>query len=126
MPLAQAGPMNAVICGAGIAGLALAARLARGGWQVTVIESAPALHNEGYMVDLFGSGFEAASRMELLPTLREMSFDFEAVRWVSSAGRTTARLPYRILLSMFDGRLLSLLRGDLQRAVLAQLPATVD
>ncbi len=80
-----------------IVGRALAApRLARTGWQVTVIESAPALHNEGYMVDLFGSGLEAASRMGLLPELREMSFEFEAVRWVSSAGRTNARLPYRV------------------------------
>ena len=118
--------MNAVICGAGIAGLALAARLAHAGWQVTVIESLPALHNEGYMVDLFGSGFEAASRMGLLNTLREMSFDFEAVRWVSGTGRTNARLPYKVLVSMFENRLLSLLRGDLQRAVLGQLPETVQ
>ncbi len=118
--------MNAVICGAGIAGLALAARLAHAGWQVTVIEPATALHNEGYMVDLFGSGFEAASRMGLLPALREMSFEFEAARWVNGAGRTTARLPYRLILSMFEGRLLSLLRGDLQRAVLAELPSSVQ
>lgn len=35
-----AGEMRAVICGAGIAGLALAQRLASYGWDVTVIEAA--------------------------------------------------------------------------------------
>src|SRR5262245_64693718 len=113
MSLAQLLAMKAVICGAGIAGLALAARLAQGGWQVTVLESAPALHNEGYIVDLFGSGFEAARRMGLMPTLRRMSYEFQAVRWVTSAGRTSARLPFRVPLALLDGKLLSLMRGDL-------------
>jgi 2-polyprenyl-6-methoxyphenol hydroxylase-like FAD-dependent oxidoreductase len=118
--------MKAVICGAGIAGLALAARLAAAGWDVTVLESAPSLHNEGYMVDLFGSGFEASSRIGLLPAIREVSYEFEAIRWVSSSGRTSARLRYSTLLNLFEGKLLSLLRGDLQRAVLELLPAGVE
>jgi 2-polyprenyl-6-methoxyphenol hydroxylase-like FAD-dependent oxidoreductase len=118
--------MKAVICGAGIAGLALAARLAQSGWQVTVLEAAPALHNEGYIVDLFGSGFEAARRMSLMPALRRMSYEFDALRWVSSAGRTSARLPYRVPLALMDGKLISLMRGDLQRAMLEQLPSTVE
>jgi 2-polyprenyl-6-methoxyphenol hydroxylase-like FAD-dependent oxidoreductase len=118
--------MKAVICGAGIAGLALAARLAQGGWEVTVLESAPALHNEGYIVDLFGSGFEAARRMSLMPALRRVRYEFEAIRWLSSAGRTSARLPWRVPLNLMDGKLISLMRGDLQRAVLEQLPPTVQ
>jgi 2-polyprenyl-6-methoxyphenol hydroxylase-like FAD-dependent oxidoreductase len=118
--------MKAVICGAGIAGLALAARLSHGGWQVTVIEPLPSLHNEGYVVDLFGSGFEAASRMGLLPALQSLRFEFDAIRWVSASGRTAARLPFRAILDLFDGRVLSLLRGDLQRVVLEQLPSHVQ
>ncbi len=124
--LLSLGEMKALICGAGIAGLALAARLARAGWQVTIVESLPALHNEGYIVDLFGSGYEAAFRMGLLPDLRGMSYNFNAIRWVSASGRTAARLPYRTLIALFHGRLLSLLRGDLQRAVLGQLPTSVQ
>jgi 2-polyprenyl-6-methoxyphenol hydroxylase-like FAD-dependent oxidoreductase len=118
--------MKAVICGAGIAGLALASRLATSGWDVTVLESAPSLHNEGYMVELFGSGFEAASRIGLLPAIRAVSYDFDAIRWVSSTGRTSARLRYSTLQNLFDGKLLSLLRGDLQRAVLELLPPGVE
>jgi 2-polyprenyl-6-methoxyphenol hydroxylase-like FAD-dependent oxidoreductase len=118
--------MKAVICGAGIAGLALAARLAQGGWQVTVLESAPALHNEGYIVDLFGSGFEAARRMSLMPALRRVCYEFAAIRWLSSTGRTSARLPWRVPLTLMDGTLISLMRGDLQRAILEQLPPSVE
>jgi 2-polyprenyl-6-methoxyphenol hydroxylase-like FAD-dependent oxidoreductase len=118
--------MKAVISGAGIAGLALAARLSQSGWQVRVVESLPALHNEGYIVDLFGSGFEAASRMGLLSALKEASYQYEGIRWVSASGRSSARLSYQTMLSLFEGRLLSLLRGDLQRAVLYQLSPTVD
>ena len=118
--------MKAVICGAGIAGLALAARLGQAGWQVTVLEAAPALHNEGYIVDLFGSGFEAARRMSLMSALRRVSYELEAVRWLSATGRTSARLPYRVPLTLLDGKLVSLLRSDLQRALLEQLPATVE
>lgn len=118
--------MKAVICGAGIAGLALAGRLAHAGWQVTVVEPGQALHNEGYVVDLFGSGFEAASRMALLPALRRMSHAFEAIRWVGATGRTAARMPMRMVEELFEGRLLSLVRGDLQRAVLEQLPPQVQ
>jgi 2-polyprenyl-6-methoxyphenol hydroxylase-like FAD-dependent oxidoreductase len=118
--------MKVVICGAGIAGLALAARLAQGGWQVTILESLPALHNEGYVVDLFGSGFEAARRMSLMAALRRVSYEFEAVRWVNANGRTSALLPYRIPIALLEGKLLSLLRGDLQRAILEQLPPSVE
>jgi 2-polyprenyl-6-methoxyphenol hydroxylase-like FAD-dependent oxidoreductase len=118
--------MKAVICGAGIAGLALGTRLAAAGWDVTVLESAPSLHNEGYMVELFGSGFEAASRMALLPAIREVSYPFDGIRWLSPAGRTSARVRYSTLQGLFDGKLLSVLRGDLQRTVLEQLPPGVE
>ena len=118
--------MKAVICGAGIAGLALAARLSRAHWQVTVIEPASTLHNEGYVVDLFGSGFEAARRMGLLPALERVRYEFDAIRWVGTTGRTAARLPFLTVLGLFEGRLISLLRGDLQRAVLEQLSDTVQ
>jgi 2-polyprenyl-6-methoxyphenol hydroxylase-like FAD-dependent oxidoreductase len=77
-------------------------------------------------VDLFGSGFEAARRMGLMPAVRRASYEFEAVRWLSATGRTNARLPYRVPLALLDGKLVSLMRGDLQRAVLEQLPSTVD
>jgi 2-polyprenyl-6-methoxyphenol hydroxylase-like FAD-dependent oxidoreductase len=118
--------MKAVISGAGIAGLTLAECLGRKGWEVTIVEQNPAARAEGYMLDLFGSGFEAARRMELMPRLEELRYEFAAVRWLNASGRTSARLPYRTLEALFDGRLMSLMRSDLERALLERLPRGVD
>ena len=118
--------MKAVICGAGIAGLALAARLSQSGWEVTVVEPAPALRSEGYMIDLFGSGYEAAVRTHLLPYLLDVRYEFAAVRWLSESGRPQARLPWRVIDGLLDGRLMTLVRGDLEQAVRAQLTSAVN
>jgi len=67
----------------------LAARLAQGGWEVTVLEAAPALHNEGYIRRPVRFGFEAARRMGLMAALRSLNYEFEAVRWVNATGRTS-------------------------------------
>lgn len=118
--------MKAVICGAGIAGLALAARLSQSGWRVTLIESGPAPREEGYMVELFGSGFSAAGGMGLMPRLRDLRYEFDAVRWLNGSGRTRARLSFRTLQSLFNHQLLSLIRADLERAVLDQFGPAVQ
>jgi 2-polyprenyl-6-methoxyphenol hydroxylase-like FAD-dependent oxidoreductase len=117
--------MKAVICGAGVAGLALAARLSQGGWQVSVLESAPALRGEAYMIDLFGSGFEAATRMDLMGPLQQARHRFRGVNWLSASGRAQAHLAWRTLESLLDGRLISLMRNDLEHAVLEQLGPAV-
>jgi 2-polyprenyl-6-methoxyphenol hydroxylase-like FAD-dependent oxidoreductase len=118
--------MTAVICGAGIAGLALAARLSQSGWEVAVVEPAPAVRSEGYMIDLFGSGYEAATRTNLLPHLRGRQYRFDGVRWLNESGRPQAHLDWRVVETLLDGRLLSMVRGDLEQAVLAQLTTAVS
>ena len=117
--------MKAVICGAGIAGLTLAVCLGQHGWQVTLVDQGHAARGEGYMIDLFGSGYEAARRMDLMARLQELKYEFTSIRWLNVSGRTTARLPYRTLEGLFDGRLMSLMRSDLERALLERLPASV-
>ncbi|HEY1283373.1 MAG TPA: FAD-dependent monooxygenase [Steroidobacteraceae bacterium] len=117
--------MKAVICGAGIAGLALAARLSQAGWAVALVESAPAPRSEGYMIDLFGSGYEAASRTNLLTDLEDLQYRFAGVRWLNEAGRQQAHLGWRVLENLLDGRLMTLMRSDLEQAVLKQLTSSV-
>jgi 2-polyprenyl-6-methoxyphenol hydroxylase-like FAD-dependent oxidoreductase len=118
--------MKAVICGAGIAGLTLAVCLGQHGWQVTILDQGRAARGEGYMIDLFGSGYEAARRMDLMGRLQELRYQFNCIRWLNAAGRTTARLSHRTLQSLFDGRLMSLMRSDLERALLERLPPGVS
>ncbi|WP_329468470.1 FAD-dependent oxidoreductase [Streptomyces sp. NBC_01431] len=87
--------MKAVICGAGIAGLALAGRLHNVlGWQVTVLEKAPAPRAEGHMVDVFGPGYDAAEVMGVVPWLRELSYPVSKAEFVDESGRCRASLRY--------------------------------
>jgi 2-polyprenyl-6-methoxyphenol hydroxylase-like FAD-dependent oxidoreductase len=118
--------MKAVISGAGIAGLTLGVCLAQKGWQVQIVDQGPAARAERYMIDLFGSGYEAARRMQLMPRLEELKYEFASIRWLNTSGRTSARLRYRTLEALFDGRLMSLMRSDLERVLLEQLPSSVD
>ena len=70
--------MKAVICGAGIAGLALARGLSTYGWDIVVLEQAPGPRTQGYMIDFFGLGYDAAEALGVLPRLQELSYDVEA------------------------------------------------
>ncbi|HTQ14065.1 MAG TPA: FAD-dependent oxidoreductase [Rhizomicrobium sp.] len=117
--------MKAVICGAGISGLSLAWWLARDGWDVTLVERAPGPREEGYMIDFFGSGFDAADRMGLLPRLREVAYTVHEVVFEDGQGRPKARLSYDDFRRALKGRLLSMMRGDIERVLFAALPEQV-
>jgi 2-polyprenyl-6-methoxyphenol hydroxylase-like FAD-dependent oxidoreductase len=109
--------MRAVICGAGIAGLALAWWLERDGWQVVLVERAPGPRDEGYLIDFFGSGYDVAALMGLLPDLRRMQTGIRTVHYVDPAGRGRGRLEYDRFAGAFDGRVFTILRGDLERVL---------
>src|SRR5688500_4590916 len=109
--------MRALICGAGIAGLTLAGLLDRMGWDVQLVEKASSLRREGYMIDFFGPGFDAAETMGLLPRLREFAYNVTELNYVDRSGRPRAALDYELMVNSLDGRLISLLRGDLALAL---------
>ena len=69
--------MKGIICGAGIAGLTLAQRLQTYGAEVTVLDKAQGPRTQGYMMDFFGPGYDAAEAMGLLPRLRELGYRVE-------------------------------------------------
>ena len=117
--------MKAVICGAGIAGLALAHRLNAAGWSVTVLEQAPAPRTEGYMIDFFGPGYDAIERMGLLPQLHERGYRVRALTYRDDQGRRRASLSYTRFTDMVDGRLISVMRPDLERLLREALPERV-
>jgi 2-polyprenyl-6-methoxyphenol hydroxylase-like FAD-dependent oxidoreductase len=118
--------MKAIVGGAGIAGLALASRLAHAGWEVTVLETSAAPRDEAYMIDLFGSGHEAAARMGLISRLAPLQYRFDGIRWMTASGHSGARLSREVVERLLLGRWMTLLRSDLERAVLDSLPATVE
>jgi 2-polyprenyl-6-methoxyphenol hydroxylase-like FAD-dependent oxidoreductase len=113
--------MKAVICGAGIAGLTLAWFLERDGWDVLIVERSPGPRGAGYVIDFFASGYDAAELMGLLPRLRELDYGIPAVTYVDDDGRERSRIDYGTFRRLQNDRLLTLMRGDLERALLHAL-----
>lgn len=117
---------HVVVAGAGIAGLALARRLAHHGWRVTVAERAPGPRPQGYMIDFFGPGYDAAQIMGLLPRIRELGHDFDEAVLVDEQGRRRASIGFRRFAQALGGSLVSIMRPDLELALRENLPEGVE
>jgi 2-polyprenyl-6-methoxyphenol hydroxylase-like FAD-dependent oxidoreductase len=100
--------MCVLICGAGIGGLALALMLGRLGWKTEVVERASGVREKGYMI-----------------RLRQLAYPVDELNYVDRNGRPRASLDYQRMVRSLDGRLLSLLRGDLARAIYEDLSGAV-
>ncbi len=114
-----------LICGAGIAGPALAYWLRKGGFTVTIVERAPTPRPGGQTVDLRGAGRTVIERMGLMDRARADSVDQRGLALVDASGRVTARVPA----DSFGGEgivsEIEILRGDLARLLYeATLPDT--
>src|ERR1700728_1260882 len=71
---AVGGLMRILISGASIAGPVLAYWLARGGFDVTVVERAPTLRKTGgHAVDLFRPAMEISAQMGVLPHIEALA-----------------------------------------------------
>lgn len=62
----MAASKKVLVSGGGIAGLAAAVQLKKKGWQPEVVEIADTLRPQGYTMDFFGTGWDAAERMGIL------------------------------------------------------------
>lgn len=113
--------MRAVIVGAGIAGLVVARQLGLAGWDVELLEKSAVPRPEGYMMDFFGPGVEAAERIGLYPRLAAVAYHVEAAEYVDVTGRPTSSIDYDRFSRLAGGKVLSLLRPDMERAALAAL-----
>lgn len=115
---------HAVISGASIAGLSAAFWLRRTGWEVTVLERAPAFRDGGQNVDVRGVARDVLDRMGLTEAVRAQNTTETGTVLVDASGRVTAELPS----DGPDGATaeLEVLRGDLARTILEHLPAGVE
>ncbi|GAB3543523.1 2-polyprenyl-6-methoxyphenol hydroxylase-like FAD-dependent oxidoreductase [Actinopolyspora lacussalsi] len=118
--------MKAIICGAGIAGLTLARRLNTLGWHVVLLERAPGPRTQGYMMDFFGPGYDAAEAMGLLPRLHELGYQVSEACLVDRNGRTRARLDFERFSRAVNSRMVNIPRPDLELALRESLPTEVD
>ena len=94
--------MRVLIVGAGIAGPTLAFWLRRFGHEPTLVEKAPRLREGGYIVDFWGSGFDVAERMGIVPRLMDQGYRVREVREVSERGRRIAHFDPRPVIGTAD------------------------
>ena len=102
-----------LVSGAGIAGPAAAFWLTRAGFDVTIVERAPAPRPGGQAVDLRGAGRTVVERMGLMGAALDVSLDQHGIALVDDRGRALARMP----VDAFGGEgivsEIEILRGDL-------------
>lgn len=118
--------MRVAINGAGIAGTALAYWLIKMGHEVLLLERAAELRTGGYILNLWGIGYDAVEKMGLLPRLLELQYQTDELRMVDRQGQIRGGYPSRVLLHLAKGRIASLARADLAAAIHALLDGQVE
>ncbi|SUD49488.1 3-hydroxybenzoate 6-hydroxylase 1 [Nocardia otitidiscaviarum] len=103
-----------LVVGAGIAGMAAALRFHRDGWDVLVVERAPARRSSGYLVNLHGPGYDAAERLRLVPALRRRDAGFFTTVLVHADGREKLTVPAAITEAAVGTRAVNVFRGDVE------------
>lgn len=121
--------MNILISGAGIAGLTSAFWLNNYGFNVTLIERAPQIRDEGYMVDFYGEGVQVAKAMGILDKLYELSSDIKDVNIIDDVDHTIGGFKIAdIQHAMVNANsgYMPLMRGHLERTIYETLPDDMD
>lgn len=118
--------MKVAVNGAGIAGTALAYWLSKMGHEVLLVEQAPELRTGGYILNLWGVGYDAVERMGLLPTLLKFQYKTDELRMVDSDGRTRGRYSSQVLQRLARGRIATFARADIAAAIHGLLDDRVE
>ena len=107
--------MKVLISGGGIAGLTLGVQLKVAGFEPLVVEREPALRTEGYMMDFFGSGWDVAERMGLVPKLHAIRYPIDEMQFVDDRGKSFDTVPISVVSRALGGNYIYLRRSDLER-----------
>lgn len=118
--------MRVAINGAGIAGTALAYWLGKMGHEVVLVERAPAMRTGGYILNLWGVGYDAVEKMGLLPKLLEQRYETDELRMVDGHGRTRGGYSSQVLQRLAGGRIAALARADIAAAIYGLLDNRVE
>ncbi|MFF0462678.1 FAD-dependent monooxygenase [Streptomyces mexicanus] len=105
---------SALVCGASIAGPAVAYWLHHYGFDVTVVEKAATVRGGGYPIDIRGTAVEAVRRMGLLPQVQKVHVNTHRITFLDADGGTVAALRPESMAIGADGDL-EVQRGDLTR-----------
>jgi 2-polyprenyl-6-methoxyphenol hydroxylase-like FAD-dependent oxidoreductase len=118
--------MRVAINGAGIAGTTLAWWLRRFGHEVLIVEKAHGFRTGGYLLDLWGIGYDVAEKMGVLPRLQAVQYHVEELRILDRQGRVCGGYPTKILSRLARNRLLALARSDIAATIHGTLDSAVE
>jgi 2-polyprenyl-6-methoxyphenol hydroxylase-like FAD-dependent oxidoreductase len=119
-------PATVLISGAGIAGPTLAFWLHAAGFTPVLVESSPQLRTGGFVIDLWGLGYEIAQHMGLGDELDRVGYHVQEMRIVDDRGRRIAGFGNRVLQELTGGRFVTLARGDLSRLLFERIQAETE
>ena len=108
---------SVLISGNGIAGPTLAYWLAAKGFRPTLVERAPRLRSGGYIIDFWGSGYDVAERMGLLPELLRQGYDIRELRLVDTHGHRVGGFRADVFRELTFGRYTTVARADLAQLI---------
>ena len=106
---------SVLVSGASIAGPAVAYWLRRHGFQVTVVEVAPALRPCGHAVDIRGVARDVTEWMGIMPAVKRDSVDERGLAFVDSRDRRMAEMPAEAFSGEGIVAEIEIMRGDLSR-----------
>jgi len=108
--------LSATVVGAGIAGLAAAAGLARQGWDVTVAERAPATRADGAGLTLWPNAMAALDAIGVGDAVRDIGAPVRRAVIGRADGKKLAELPIAALTGRY-GPLIAVHRSELHRVL---------
>jgi 2-polyprenyl-6-methoxyphenol hydroxylase-like FAD-dependent oxidoreductase len=103
-----------LVCGASVAGPALAYWLHRYGFRPTVVERTPSLRRGwgGHAVDLFGPAVDVAERMGILPQVLQARTRTEQISFLRP-GKPAVNVDFTRLVAGVSDRHVEIMRGEL-------------
>jgi 2-polyprenyl-6-methoxyphenol hydroxylase-like FAD-dependent oxidoreductase len=110
-----------LISGAGVGGPTLAFWLKTGGFAPTLVERAPALRTGGFVLDLWGLGYDLAERMGLTESIARVGYHVRELRIVDARGKRVAGFGARVFRELTGGRFITLARSDLSRLLFEKI-----
>ena len=106
-----------LISGAGIAGLTLAIELKQKGLDPVVIDRQPAPRSYGHLLEFFGTGWDIATRLNVIESLRAIKYPIETLAFVGGDGRSWFEVPFKRIRAAFGDKYAYLRRNDIQRVL---------
>jgi 2-polyprenyl-6-methoxyphenol hydroxylase-like FAD-dependent oxidoreductase len=104
-----------LISGVGVGGPTLAFWLKAAGFEPTLVERAPAPRTGGFVLDLWGLGYDLAERMGLRDSIEGAGYHVRELRIVDDRGRRVAGFGGRVFRELTGGRFVTVARSDLSR-----------